>query len=119
MRSIAFSNRWGQKRTRDLEELLPSLGVIPVTDDPSLIQMYAEIDVYSKSQHPSLRLPTSARRMGKNDLWIAATTAIYNATLLSTHNDFTHLDGLFIAFEKIGTPSVKWDFFRVNATNLL
>jgi tRNA(fMet)-specific endonuclease VapC len=74
---------------------------VPITYDPALIKMYAEIDVYSQSQHPTLRLPTSARKMGKNDLWIAATTAIYNATLLSTDADFTHLDGLFLAFEKI------------------
>jgi tRNA(fMet)-specific endonuclease VapC len=101
IRAIAFRNRWGQKKTADLERLLPQLGVIAVTDDNALIKMYAEIDVYSQSQHPTLRLPTSARKMGKNDLWIAATTAIYNATLLSTDADFTHLDGLFLAFEKI------------------
>jgi tRNA(fMet)-specific endonuclease VapC len=101
IRAIAFRNRWGQKKTADLERLLPQLGVIGVTDDNALIKMYAEIDVYSQSQHPTLRLPTSARKMGKNDLWIAATTAIYNATLLSTDADFTHLDGLFLAFEKI------------------
>jgi tRNA(fMet)-specific endonuclease VapC len=103
IRAIAFRNRWGQKKTADLERLLPQLGVIAVTDDPVLIKMYAEIDVYSQSQHPTLRLPTSARKMGKNDLWIAATTAVYNATLLSTDADFTHLDGLFLAFEKIIT----------------
>jgi tRNA(fMet)-specific endonuclease VapC len=57
--------------------------------------------VYSQSHHPILKLPHPARKMGKNDLWIAATTAIYNATLLSTDNDFTHLDGVFITFEKI------------------
>jgi predicted nucleic acid-binding protein len=39
--------------------------------------------------------------MGKNDLWIATTTAVYNAVLLSTDNDFTHLDGFFLHFDKI------------------
>ena len=63
--------------------------------------MYAEIDVYSQSKHPTLRLPPSARKMGKNDLWIAATAAIHNATLLSTDADFEHLDSLFLYFEKI------------------
>jgi tRNA(fMet)-specific endonuclease VapC len=63
--------------------------------------MYAEIDVYSQSHHPILRLPTSARKMGKNDLWIAATAAILNATLLSTDADFEHLDNLFLYFERI------------------
>ena len=72
-----------------------------VDDNNSLIQMYSEIDAYSQSQHPTLRLPTSARKMGKNDLWIAATTAVHNATLISTDADFDHLDGLFLYFEKI------------------
>ena len=43
----------------------------------------------------------SARKMGKNDLWIAATTAVFNATLLSTDNDFSHLNGQFLYFDKI------------------
>ena len=99
--AIALRNRWGKKKMHDLEQLIQNLTVIPVTDDPDLIKMYAEIDVYSQSHHPILKLPTPARKMGKNDLWIAATTAIYNATLISTDDDFTHLDGLFLAFEKI------------------
>jgi tRNA(fMet)-specific endonuclease VapC len=99
--AIALRNRWGEKRMANLAQKLKLVKTISIDDDPALIKMYAEIDVYSQSQHPTLRLPTSARKMGKNDLWIAATTAIYNATLLSTDADFTHLDGLFLAFEKI------------------
>ena len=99
--AIALRNRWGDKRMANLARKLKLVKTISVTDDPALIKMYAEIDVYSQSHHPILKLPTPARKMGKNDLWIAATTAIYNATLISTDDDFTHLDGLFIAFEKI------------------
>lgn len=33
--------------------------------------------------------------MGKNDLWIAATTSVLKAKLLTTDNDFDHLDGVF------------------------
>lgn len=99
--AFALRNRWGQSKMSRLLHLLQTLEVISVTDDAALIKMYAEIDVYSQSKHPTLRLPTSARKMGKNDLWIAATTAVHNAILLSTDNDFNHLDGLFIAFDKI------------------
>jgi tRNA(fMet)-specific endonuclease VapC len=99
--SIALRNRWGSKRMSNLAQKLKLVTPIPVTDDLNLIQMYAEIDVYSQNQHPSLKMTTSARKMGKNDLWIAATTAIYNATLLSSDLDFEHLDGLFLYFEKI------------------
>lgn len=99
--SFAFRNRWGQKKMQQLKLLLQNLAIIPITDDPDLIRMYAEIDVYSQSKHPILKLPTSARKMGKNDLWIAAIAAIHNATLLSTDIDFEHLDNLFLYFERI------------------
>lgn len=101
MHALALRNHWGPIKMQELEQLIQTLRIIPVTDDPALIKMYAEIDVYSQSQHPTLRLPTPARKMGKNDLWIAATTAIYNATLLSTDADFEHLKDLFLYYEKI------------------
>ena len=99
--AIALRNRWGEKRMTILSDLLKSVKIISVDDNSFLIQLYSEIDVYSQNQHPVLRMPTSARKMGKNDLWIAATTAIYNGTLLSTDNDFTHLENLFLYFDKI------------------
>lgn len=99
--SIALRNRWGQKRMALLYNLLDSLTILFVNDDPFLIQMYSEIDVYSQGHHPSLRMIGSARKMSKNDLWIAATTAFAQSTLLSTDDDFTHLNGLFLFFDKI------------------
>lgn len=101
IRSIALRNRWGQKRITELDALLKSVKKIPVTDDDFLIQMYSEIDVYSQSHHPTLKLVGSARKMGKNDLWIAATAAATQGTLISTDDDFTHLNGVFISFDKI------------------
>lgn len=99
--AIALRNRWGQKRMALLYDLLDSLTILFVNDDPFLIQMYSEIDVYSQGHHPSLRMTGSARKMSKNDLWIAATTTFAQSTLLSTDDDFTHLNGLFFSFDKI------------------
>jgi tRNA(fMet)-specific endonuclease VapC len=39
--------------------------------------------------------------MGKNDLWIAATAHVYEATLLTTDNDFDHLAPQFFNIQKI------------------
>jgi tRNA(fMet)-specific endonuclease VapC len=41
----------------------------------------------------------SARNMGKNDLWIAATTAALGATLITTDQDFDHLLPAFFAID--------------------
>lgn len=42
-----------------------------------------------------------ARNMGKNDLWIAATSSHYELTLLTTDNDFRHLDKTYLKLEEI------------------
>ena len=99
--SLALSNGWGEKKMQRLEKQIEKVVTIPINDDALIIKLYSEIDVYSKNQHPVLKMTTSARKMGKNDLWIAATTAIYNGTLLSTDNDFLHLNSLFLYFDKI------------------
>ena len=39
--------------------------------------------------------------MGKNDLWIAAVTAVTNATLITTDNDFEHLNKVYFDVLKI------------------
>jgi predicted nucleic acid-binding protein len=39
--------------------------------------------------------------MGKNDLWIAATSSVLNATLLTTDGDFDHLNGAYLTVIKI------------------
>ena len=101
LHSFALKNRWGSKRLADMTNLLEKTTSIPVTNKPELINMYADIDVYSQSQHPTLKLPTSARKMGKNDLWIATTTALTNGILLTTDGDFDHLEGVFLSRIKI------------------
>ncbi len=101
IRSLAIRNRWGERRMTDLLSLLKKFKTVPVTGDDAFTELYALIDTYSQNQHPTLRLIGSARKMGKNDLWIATTTAFFNATLLSTDNDFEHLNNVFIYFDKI------------------
>ena len=49
-------------------------------------------------------LGSSARNMGKNDLWIAATTHVLDLTILTTDNDFDHLDNVFIKVAKVTFP---------------
>ena len=51
-----------------------------------------EIDGFSRRQ---------GIKMGKNDLWIAATAQVSGATLLTTDMDFDHLDGVLLEREWI------------------
>jgi tRNA(fMet)-specific endonuclease VapC len=100
--SIAQQNNWGSSKLRQLETLVKAFKTIPI-DKRVLLDIYADIDTFSKGKHATKSLPlgTTARKMGKNDLWIAATANLLNATLITTDNDFEHLDNLFIKLHKI------------------
>ena len=66
-----------------------------------IIYHYAEIDAFSQGKHPTLLLGMSARSMGKNDLWIAATASVFSLTLITTDMDFNHLHDVFIDLQSI------------------
>ena len=69
-----------------------------------IIYRYAEIDAYSQNKLTGQPLGISARNMGKNDLWIAATASILGATLITTDQDFDHLNGVYLDLVKISLP---------------
>ena len=94
--SLAVQRDWGGGKLTLLGELLRKLPVVDINNE-QIIQRYAEIDAYSLSKDRKRPLPAgqTARVMGKNDLWIAATTSVLKAKLLTTDNDFDHLDGVF------------------------
>lgn len=101
LESFAVQNKWGKRRFNEISTLLTDLETVVVDNSRPIIKTYAEIDAFSQGRHPTLKLNNSARNMGKNDLWIATTAAVYEATLLSTDADFTHLDSIFFYFEQI------------------
>lgn len=100
LESIALQNKWGEKRLKQLADLLNEVLVADIYIR-RIILAYAEIDAYSQNKLTAKPLPMSARNMGKNDLWIAATANVLGAKLLTTDNDFDHLDKLFIDVEKL------------------
>lgn len=99
---ISKINQWGQKRLDKIEFLCEELLITDINSE-DLIERYAEIDVFSQGKLIGRPLNTSSRNMGKNDLWIAATASILNATLLTTDIDFNHLDREFLSVACIKT----------------
>jgi len=100
IRSIALRNNWGRKKQQQLEDLLNQLVVANINAE-DVIERYAEIDAFSQGKLKGKLLGTSARNMGKNDLWIAATASVTNAWLLTTDADFDHLEEAFLGVERI------------------
>jgi predicted nucleic acid-binding protein len=92
--SLALQNNWGDNRISSLNELLGQFLVIPIQAE-DILKKYAEIDAYSQGRLVSRPSTLSARNMGKNDLWIAATASLTGSTLITADNDFVHLHGTY------------------------
>lgn len=95
LRSIALQNNWGLRKLAELEEFLAEFLIADINTE-AILEKYARIDAFSQGKLPGQPLGTSARNMGKNDLWIAATASVLNLRLLTTDADFDHLDKVFL-----------------------
>ena len=104
LRALALKNNWGNRRIKIIEKLLHELVVIDIRFE-DLFTAYAEIDAFSQNKHPDRPATFTARNMGKNDLWIAATTHVTSSKLLTMDKDFEHLHGEFFEVIIIEQPS--------------
>jgi tRNA(fMet)-specific endonuclease VapC len=100
--SFAKQVGWGKRKLEKLHSLILPASCIAIDGDSPLMDAYADIDAYSQAKHPEYLPPVafSARNMGKNDLWIAATAFLFGLTLVTTDHDFDHLHPDFIEVVK-------------------
>lgn len=105
-RSLLFKNGVGQRRVEKLTARLAATAIIDL-NFAEIIEKYIEIDAYSQRKHPTLNGNFSARNMGKNDLWIAATASAFGMTLVTTDRDFMHLDGIFLSVEYVDITTYR------------
>jgi tRNA(fMet)-specific endonuclease VapC len=91
--SIAHQRNWQKRKKQRLKEVLDFFGKpLPITNK-RIVEMYARIDAYSQGKLVGNPLPKglSARNMGKNDVWIAATANVLDLHLVTMDKDFAHL----------------------------
>jgi tRNA(fMet)-specific endonuclease VapC len=79
--ALAVKLGWNAAKQGTLSTILGLFTTLDIFDT-DVIQAYAEIDAYSEA---------IGIKMGKNDLWIAATAKRHDLTLLTTDKDFDHL----------------------------
>ena len=96
--ALALRNNWGKKRLKLTDRIVSDILVIDINTE-TIVRRYAEIDAYSQGRLPGKPLAGSARNMGKNDLWIAATASVLDARLLTLDQDFTHLHESFVQLD--------------------
>ncbi len=100
LKSMAIQAKWGVKRQQQLIRLLEMLNPIDIWAE-DILDLYAEIDAFSQNKLPDRPLGLTARNMGKNDLWIAATASILGAQLITTDADFDHLGVEYLKLGKV------------------
>lgn len=95
--SLSIKLNWGKLKLEKVDSFLSKVKTVPIFNQ-IILDNYAQIDAYSQSKHPTLNLPNgmTARNMGKNDIWIAATAHAIGADLVTTDKDFDHLNGVFL-----------------------
>ena len=100
LEAFALKADWGYQKVSFMQRLF---GRFPIVDLIRGITLaYAQVDAYSQGKLREQPLPPglSARNMGKNDVWIAATALYLDLELHTTDNDFDHLSGLDLRLVK-------------------
>jgi tRNA(fMet)-specific endonuclease VapC len=98
--AIALRNNWGERRLAQIAQVRQDFTIIDINIE-EIIQRYAQIDAFSQGKLANRPLAVSARNMGKNDLWIAATASVFDMLLITADADFEHLDASFLTLGKI------------------
>lgn len=93
--SFIKRNGIGRRKKRLIDEMLEKCYQIDIGYQ-EIITKYGDIDAFSQAKTKISGYEFTARNMGKNDLWIAATASHYDLTLLTTDQDFNHLDQVFL-----------------------
>ena len=95
LQSLAIQWNWGEKKRMRLQYLISKFVIYPVKVE-KVINAYAQIDAFSQGKLADRPLPqgTSARNMGKNDIWIAALSMQTQIPLVSRDAHFKHIAGL-------------------------
>lgn len=105
LRSIALQRNWGTPKMTIVEAMLKNFLIADIHVQ-EVIDAYAEIDAFSQGKLTTRPLSMSARSMGKNDLWIAATASVLNLPLLTSDKDFHHLDGIYLDLAFVDLASI-------------
>jgi len=105
LEAIKVQQKWGEPRCKALINFLENVTYVDIyNQDMDLINAYAKIDAYSKRKATDKNgnlLTGSAKKMGKNDLWIGATAYSLDIPLLTTDGDFDHLNETLLNVIKV------------------
>lgn len=100
LKAFMLKNKWGNRKINQLQQLIEDFIVADINVE-EIIDKYAEIDAFSQGKLGNKKGKFSARNMGKNDLWIAATASYLDVELITADKDFEHLNGEYLVVNQI------------------
>jgi predicted nucleic acid-binding protein len=86
---LAERNDWGEQKRSALATALDNLVTINIDSEP-LVRAYVQVEEACR------KVPGGERKMGQNDMWIAATALLCGLPIITTDGDFRHLNGRLI-----------------------
>ncbi|MEM6262463.1 MAG: type II toxin-antitoxin system VapC family toxin [Bacteroidota bacterium] len=98
--SLIAQYDYGKRRRESIQKMLEKVLEIDI-NIRKILDLYGQIDSYSQGKLKNKKGNFTSRNMGKNDLWIAATASAFDMVLVTTDQDFDHLDGEFIKLKYI------------------
>lgn len=100
------NNNIGRKKRENISNMLAKTTRISIEHE-EIIDKYGDIDAFSQGKLKIKGHEFSARNMGKNDIWIAATASHFDLELITTDKDFSHLKDVFLDLEYIELSSLS------------
>ncbi len=94
----------GETRKQKLLRIIDGINKISI-DYKEIIEKYGDIDAFSQGKMNTGSPKFSAKNMGKNDVWIAATASVFNLKVVTTDKDFDHLQGVYLDLAYIALPT--------------
>jgi tRNA(fMet)-specific endonuclease VapC len=86
---LAERNGWGSEKRGALSSALDSLVTVNI-DNQEIVRAYVQVEKVCRET------PGGERKMGQNDMWIAATALLCDLPIITTDADFNHLSGRLI-----------------------
>lgn len=95
--SLSIQFNWGDSKKILLKKTINEIPCVDINTE-EVLNRYAEIDAFCLGKNSKTPLPVgiSAKVLQKNDLWIASTASVLNATLLTIDKDFDLLNKKYL-----------------------
>jgi tRNA(fMet)-specific endonuclease VapC len=104
--SLIAQYGYGKRRKGSIQNMLNKVLEIDI-NIRKILDLYGQIDAYSQGKLKEKKGDFTARNMGKNDLWIAATASAFDMVLVTTDKDFDHLEGEYVKLKFIDVEKYK------------